>query len=76
MTAHGTVSRYKHGGCRCDACTDAQAAAMRAYKAIPRDPADLRHGELSTYNNYGCRCLPCTAAKADDQAARKPKISR
>jgi hypothetical protein len=63
MTAeHGTASRYRNDGCRCQSCRDASAAKMREFRSQPHDPDSIRHGELSTYVNFRCRCAECSAA--------------
>jgi hypothetical protein len=35
MSAHGTLSRYKHGRCRCGECRRANAAYQRDYMTTP-----------------------------------------
>ena len=44
---HGSVSRYKAQGCRCQVCKDGNAARMRAYAAAYR----AKHG-VSRYAEY------------------------
>ena len=75
---HGKPSTYNgyggRKGCRCESCTEANAARAREQRAIrlaarvlvngrlvaPLPPRC--HGRLSTYTNHGCRCRPCTEA--------------
>lgn len=69
---HGTRSRYRHGGCRCDACRAANAAYVRSWKRNRK--GDPPHGTLDGYVNWFCRCPECVAAHAldnEERAARR-----
>ena len=71
--AHGTITGYIAGGCRCAACRQARRNYGRRYRR--RKQADgfagLRHGTAATYA-VGCRCGDCTAAEARrDRVARR-----
>lgn len=72
---HGTASRYRNNGCRCEACTAANAAVLREWRAVNGAVGlrrgDPRHGTLSGYVHYGCRCPLCTAARAAYDYARR-----
>lgn len=77
--AHGTVNRYKRGGCRCLDCREAvrQMRIKRRELAAANGgvyPGPITHGE-SGYQNYGCHCDTCTTAhrgrSTDARAVRR-----
>ena len=74
-TKHG-YGRYTNG-CRCDVCTEAKAAYMRAKRSKSQQvPGGLindkgryvapidKHGTIHGYQQHACRCFDCTAAKS------------
>ncbi len=61
---HGTLGRYHHGGCRCEACRAANTLRMREWKAQRRGTEPPSHG-ASGYTNYGCRCEVCYEAHSE-----------
>lgn len=62
--AHG-LGRYKHDGCRCEVCTEANAEAQRRYRGGKQfQPTD--HGSRWCYVK-GCRCDECVQANRDYQ---------
>lgn len=71
---HGTGSRYRKGGCRCDQCREANSRIHRAARArrmlrLEHDAKSIVHG-INGYTNHGCRCDVCRAAKSVQNAAR------
>ena len=60
---HGTRAEYVNHRCRCEACTAANTAARRQWRAVARlEPGNPRHGTINGYQNYSCRCPACTEA--------------
>lgn len=57
LDIHGTVDKYKRGGCRCDKCTAAWS------RTVP-------HGTVSGYISHKCRCDSCKNAKRQYELAR------
>jgi len=77
MTAgHGTRARYQ-AGCRCDACTAANAAYWQRRTAERRqllaEGCDVEHGKRSTYINWGCRCATCVQVNSEACAEYKQR---
>lgn len=70
---HGTVTRYKYRGCRCDPCRAANTADVRVQRLRRAEAEPPKHGE-SGYNNHGCRCGVCRAAVA--AAARRRRATK
>lgn len=66
---HGTYSRYVHGPCRCEPCTEAATAYKRHWvkAASARPIPDHVHGTWGGYVNYRCRCTPCRDAAREGQ---------
>jgi len=71
---HGTTTSYRNRGCRCTACTQAQADYMRRRRnrIKGRDVPDHVHGE-NGYRNYGCRCDECRTAAREAGLRRRVK---
>jgi len=83
---HGTTRAYKHFGCRCASCGEAERvgkietgrvrrAEIRA-RRVMRDahwfsPDTPRHGTWTSYSYYGCRCVPCREHHNTHQRQRK-----
>lgn len=57
LDVHGTVDKYKRGGCRCSQCTAAWS------RTVP-------HGTVSGYISHKCRCDTCKNAKRQYELAR------
>lgn len=73
MSAHGTVVRYDHYGCRCSECREAVRIKRitRLELAAANGgtyPGPITHG-ASGYQNYGCRCDECRAGHNASKAA-------
>jgi hypothetical protein len=77
---HGTGNGYRHYGCRCAECTEAQRLDQVAVKALrvargKRNPALIPHGTAGGYTNWECRCEECTEAMSiDDRRKRAARI--
>lgn len=56
-----STAAYKRG-CRCDGCTEAEAEAMKQYRAAARALGPAQHGSAKGYTYYGCRCDDCRTA--------------
>lgn len=68
---HGTLNGYNKYGCRCDACTQANAdnQAAKRLRLVEQEPPE--HGTVSAYRNYSCRCEPCRKAGSDDNRRQR-----
>ncbi|HJT92941.1 MAG TPA: hypothetical protein VJ777_13495 [Mycobacterium sp.] len=64
---HGTVNSYRNHGCRCQACTAANAAdqMVRRDQRQSRRVPEAVHGTENGYSNYRCRCQLCRDAHAE-----------
>jgi hypothetical protein len=73
VTPHGTLTRYAHHGCRCQACRQANSTYHAAWVDRQRGPLPLhvQHGTHATYTNYQCRCRGCIEAHAAYMRAYK-----
>ena len=67
VTHGGSGTAYSNYGCRCQECTDANAARYNrrrkereALAETGKLPEWVKHGSDSTYCNWGCRCEACT----------------
>lgn len=64
---HGTISGYKHYGCRCTLCKIAVKEAEREWRHKRRTgfvfvgPKPITHGTPAAFNYHGCRCDICVA---------------
>ena len=67
---HGTVSCYRHHGCRCEECVTANAEYKRTWRIEHGETSGLRKnakavcGTASAYSN-GCRCDDCRMAHTE-----------
>jgi hypothetical protein len=68
---HGKSSGYTNGGCRCDACSEAQRVYYAAWRAAKRPQDATEHGYEQTYNDYKCRCDACRAAATAARRRRR-----
>ena len=71
VAAHGSLTRYRKWGCRCEQCCAANTssyhmAKLRRSARLEHDAKAIPHGRTSTYGNHGCRCESCTEAHAAD----------
>jgi hypothetical protein len=72
---HGTVSGYRHHGCRCGPCTVAHREALRAYRKARGLPGGnpqkvAQHGTRSGYQT-GCSCRLCRNAERDERRRQR-----
>lgn len=71
---HGTLTAYKHYGCRCEPCNRANLESAKKHRGIARKKfasknsaeiaRDFKHGTIYVYD-MGCRCIECKAIGAD-----------
>ncbi len=65
--------RHPEYGCRCEACTKAEAdyiAARKRKRAAMPLPGHVPHGRATTYSNWGCRCEACLTAQREQNRVR------
>lgn len=70
---HGTENGYRHCGCHCVRCSQANADAAAKYRLQRRlSPIPPHvHGTVNGYTNYRCHCDACTDAHTSANARRK-----
>lgn len=80
---HGTISGYKHYGCRCTLCKIAVKEAEREWRHKRRTgfvfvgPKPITHGTPAAFNYHGCRCDICvTFIKQYRKESRLKKMAR
>lgn len=63
---HGTISRYHHGGCRCDDCRRAAREERQRYRNRGRRCFACEHAyEEHGLNGCDCGCPVWEAARAE-----------